>query len=298
MHKKMSEDSRLFLLYGDIGNNLFNSIKNDFPDRIENAGIAEASMVGIAAGLSQAGYIPVCYTINSFLYLKSVEQIKLDLAYPSRRAVLVGTGGGLAYASLGTSHHSLEDYAVLGSIPNLGLYSPADNAELTACLDQALEASSPSYIRIGKKGESELVESVMHTGVKEEILRAVSKSPTSKLAVVSVGTIGGELVKEFAKTKERIAFDHYSLFRIRPWEPEAVTRILNDYENILVIEDHYALSGVASLLLDAFSGTANPRVYSASLPLKFFTGLGGKTEIRESAGLGMKTLIGKIMDLA
>jgi transketolase len=298
MHEKMSEDSRLFLLYGDIGNNLFNSIKNDFPDRIENAGIAEASMVGIAAGLSQAGYIPVCYTINSFLYLKAVEQIKLDLAYPSRRVVLVGTGGGLAYASLGTSHHSLEDYAVLGSIPNLGLYSPADNAELRVCLDQALAASSPSYLRIGKKGESELVDSVTHSAAKQEIMRPVSTVPSSKLAVVTVGTIGGELAREFAQTKEKIAFDHYSLFRIRPWEPESVTKLLNDYEKILVIEDHYALSGVASLLLAAFSDTASPRVYSASMPLEFFTGLGGKAQIRESSGLGMKTLLGRIKDLS
>jgi len=294
----MREDSRLFLLYGDIGNNLFNSIKNDFPDRIENAGIAEASMVGIAAGLSQAGYIPVCYTINSFLYLKSIEQIKLDLAYPSRKVLLIGTGGGLSYASLGTSHHSLEDYAVLGSIPNLNLYSPADNAELTMCLDQALDASSPSYIRIGKKGESELVDSATKPGPKEEILRLVSKRPRAKLAVVSVGPIGGELVKELAQTKEDKLFDHYSLFRIRPWDQQSVTRVLGGYENLLVIEDHYALSGVASLLLATFSDKKNIRVYSASLPLRFFTGLGGKTEIRESSGMGMKSLIGRIKDLS
>jgi transketolase len=156
LHETMVKDDNVFLLYGDIGNRLFDQIKSDFPERIENAGVAEASMVGIAAGLSQAGYLPVCYTINSFLYLKALEQIKLDLAYPARKAVLVGTGGGLSYGSLGTSHHSIEDYAVLGSIPNLNLYSPADSVELELNLQDALANDGPSYLRIGKKGEREV----------------------------------------------------------------------------------------------------------------------------------------------
>lgn len=293
----MYANPRLFLLYGDIGNNLFNSIRDDFPDRVENAGIAEASMVGIAAGLSQAGYIPVCYTINSFLYLKAVEQIKLDLAYPARKALLVGTGGGLAYASLGTSHHSLEDYAVLGSIPNLRLYSPADNNELDCSLTDALTGDGPSYIRIGKKGEIDLLES---QGQLEPLLRpfrVVSKNSRSKLAVVTVGTIGGDFLTGIKDRAESVEFDHYSLFRIRPWSSVQILEDFQSYERILIIEDHYTLSGVASLFLAAFS-ESRTKIYSAALPIEFFTGKGDKTAIREVGGLGISTLLARARALS
>jgi len=298
LHERMAADDRLFLLYGDIGNNLFNKIKSDFPNRIENAGIAEASMVGIAAGLSHAGYIPVCYTINSFLYLKALEQIKLDLAYPSRTALLVGTGGGLAYGELGTSHHSVEDYAVLGAIPNLRLYSPTDNKELSLSLAEAFEAASPSYIRIGKKGEIQLPDDFSPVSSAESGLRLISKQAGSRLAIVSVGTIGGDVHSELSHRTDVGPFDHYSLYRIRPWNQSAVREPLSTYERVLVIEEHYALSGAASLLIQCLSdGESLTKVHSAALPLEFFTGRGGRENIRQYSGLDRNSLVQKIAGL-
>jgi transketolase len=294
----MAEDESIFFLYGDIGNNLFRRIKEDFPGRIVNAGIAEASMVGMCAGLSQAGYTPVCYTINSFLYLKSLEQIKLDLAYPSRKAVLVGTGGGLAYGALGASHQSLEDYAVLGSVPNLRLYSPADVHELSYSLKDAISASSPSYIRIGKKGELEL-EPDPHPMVGANVFfRRMPKATGAGLAVVTVGTIGGLLVNELSQLRKDEAFDHFSLFRIRPWDSTAIREIFSGYSKILVVEEHYSLSGAYSLMLDAFSrSNGAPEIHSASIPIKFFTGIGGAAKIREAAGLDSRSIADRVRAL-
>jgi transketolase len=294
----MAADESIYFLYGDIGNNLFRKIKEDFPGRISNAGIAEASMVGMCAGLSQAGYTPVCYTINSFLYLKSLEQIKLDLAYPSRRAVLVGTGGGLSYASLGASHQSLEDYAVLGSIPNLRLYSPADAHELSYSLMDAMNSHSPSYLRIGKKGEVELEQSPNPLPGSHAFIRAMQPISGSGLAVVTVGTIGGLLADDFRQLRSVLSFDHYSMFRIRPWDASSVRDLLSGYSKILVVEDHYSVSGVYSLMLDAFSkSTGAPQVHSASIPLEFFTGFGGASEIRKSAGLDPISILDRVKAL-
>jgi transketolase len=298
LHEMMGFDRKLFLLYGDIGNRLFDRIKEDFPDRIENAGVAEASMVGIAAGISQAGYTPVCYTINSFLYLKGLEQIKLDLAYPSRKAILVGTGGGLGYGSLGTSHHSIEDYAVLGSIPNLRLYSPADARELSLSLDDALHNSSPSYLRIGKKGEENLSNDSNLPELQSEPLRLLSKASEARSAVVSVGPIGSAVQSAIGHLEGDEAVDFYSLYRIRPWDSEDIRRRFSHYGEILVVEEHYALGGVASLFLDAFSSADHPtRVFSAAISNKFFTGLGGQSGIREANGLDESTLGRRIQQL-
>ena len=105
------QDSRVVLLMGDIGNRLFNSFRDRFPDRFYNAGVAEANMVTMAAGMAAEGLRPYCYTIAPFVTARCYEQIKVDLGYHHQPVVLVGTGAGLSYAPLGATHHSLEDIA-------------------------------------------------------------------------------------------------------------------------------------------------------------------------------------------
>jgi transketolase len=264
----------------------------------KNAGVAEASMVGIAAGLSQAGYLPVCYTINSFLYLKALEQIKLDLAYPARRAILVGTGGGLSYGSLGTSHHSIEDYAVLGSIPNLNLYSPADSVELELNLQDALANDGPSYLRIGKKGERPLMGEGIVEAKQVGPGRLISGSMESKNAVVSVGTIGWNVKEAIETLGKDFNLDFVAISKIRPWETDVIRTKFGKYEKILVVEEHVQLSGVASLFLATFADQRNaPQIASAALPREFFTGLGGQESIRDQNGLGVQALVEKIKSL-
>ena len=123
--------NELVLVYGDIGNKLFDKFKSLDNSKYINAGIAEASMISMAAGLAKGGFRPVVYTINSFLYLKTVEQIKIDICYPNLPVILVGTGGGLAYSELGTTHHSLEDIGMLTTIPNLQILAPSDVFEVS-----------------------------------------------------------------------------------------------------------------------------------------------------------------------
>ena len=97
------EDDRIVLLSGDIGNRLFDEFKDRCPDRFYNCGVAEANMIGVAAGLAMSGFRPVCYTIAPFLTYRCIEQIRVDLCYHKLPVVLVGTGSGLAYV-LGSIH--------------------------------------------------------------------------------------------------------------------------------------------------------------------------------------------------
>ena len=111
------------LLSGDIGNRMFDDFKKVAPDRFLNCGIAEANMMSMAAGLALSGLRPIVYTITPFTTTRCLEQIRTGVAYHEAPVVIVGTGSGLSYAELGATHHSLEDLAVLRSIPNPGLCS-------------------------------------------------------------------------------------------------------------------------------------------------------------------------------
>ncbi len=155
--KKITElakqDERVVLLSGDIGNRLFDDFKAKFPSRFYNCGVAEANMMGIAAGLAMSGLRPVCYTITPFITYRCMEQIRVDVCYHHAPVVIVGTGSGLSYASLGATHHSCEEMGMLRLLPGLTVLAPADEVEVRGALEAALKSDNPAYIRIGKKGE-------------------------------------------------------------------------------------------------------------------------------------------------
>jgi transketolase len=107
-------------------------------------------MVGVAAGLAKGGFRPVVYGLSAFIPIRVLEQIKLDVCYEELPVVLIGDGAGVVYSSLGTSHQSTEDVAALRAVPHLAILSPADAAEMTACMRLALQANGPVYLRMGK----------------------------------------------------------------------------------------------------------------------------------------------------
>ena len=141
----------LTLLSGDIGNRMFDGFKQVAPDRFLNCGIAEANMMSMAAGMALSGLRPVVYTITPFTTTRCLEQIRVGVAYHQSPVVIVGTGSGLSYSELGPTHHSLEDLAILRSIPGINVLAPADSNELVAQLREALDSPLPTYMRIGKK---------------------------------------------------------------------------------------------------------------------------------------------------
>src|SRR5258708_2932501 len=120
------QDKRVVLLSGDIGNRLFDKFKSKFPDRFFNCGVAEANMTGMAAGMALCGLRPFTYTITPFATTRAMEQIRVDVCYHNVPVTIVGTGSGLSYASLGPTHHSLEDVGMLRTLANLTIICPAD----------------------------------------------------------------------------------------------------------------------------------------------------------------------------
>ena len=151
MTELAEEREDVCLLSGDIGNRMFDSYKLVAPTRFINCGIAEANMMSMAAGMGLSGMRPVIYTITPFTTTRCLEQIRTGVAYHEAPVVIVGTGSGLSYAELGATHHSLEDIAILRSIPNLQICTPTDSLELEAQLREAIVEGKPTYIRIGKK---------------------------------------------------------------------------------------------------------------------------------------------------
>ncbi|MFN5980251.1 MAG: transketolase, partial [Pseudanabaena sp.] len=127
-------DPRILLLTGDHGYALFDEFRQVCPDQYINAGVAEQNMVGVAAGLAKGSFRPIVYGLSSFVPMRVLEQIKLDICYEQLPVILIGDGAGVVYSNLGSSHQSTEDIAALRAIPNITILSPADHYEMTACM--------------------------------------------------------------------------------------------------------------------------------------------------------------------
>lgn len=243
---ELAEDNpRIFLIVGDLGFSVVESFAEKFPDRFLNAGIAEQNMTGVAAGLASEGYHVFTYSIANFHTLRCIEQIRNDVAYHDLPVTTVAVGGGLVYGNLGYSHHAVQDYAVLRTIPNMMLVAPGDPVETRACLHWLVEHPCPSYMRLGRTGELIFNQSVPVVGPGELV---VIKEPGSTGRLVL--TTGATLVygREFTEQPE---FADWGLASVPIWGELCRTGLalkLSRYRQIIVIEDHLYAGGFGSFI--------------------------------------------------
>ena len=144
-----------------------------FPEQIVEMGIAEQNMVGVSAGLASAGKKVFIVSPACFLTARALEQIKNDIAYSDHPVKVIGISAGVSYGSLGTTHHSLHDFAALQAINNIDIVAPADNFETRQAIRAAVHHPRPIYIRFGKKAMPNLHKPETHF----EIGKAIQLTP-------------------------------------------------------------------------------------------------------------------------
>ncbi|MDT3378295.1 transketolase C-terminal domain-containing protein [Labrys neptuniae] len=144
-------DSRIVAVCNDsVGSSNLGAFQKEFPDRLINVGIAEQNMVGVGAGLANAGLIPFVCAAAPFLTGRATEQIKADCAYSQYPVVLCGMSPGMAYGELGPTHHSIEDFAWMRAISELTVMAPADPQETRQAVRWAANAGKPVFMRVGR----------------------------------------------------------------------------------------------------------------------------------------------------
>jgi transketolase len=144
-------DERIVAVCNDsVGSSNLVGFQKLLPERLINVGIAEQNMVGVGAGMANAGFIPFVCGAGPFLTGRALEQIKVDVAYNGFPVILCGMSPGLAYGELGPTHHSIEDLSWLRAIDGLAVIVPADPAQTSAAVRWAAKAGKPAYLRIGR----------------------------------------------------------------------------------------------------------------------------------------------------
>src|SRR6267378_6105777 len=241
------EDSRVVLLSGDIGNKLFDKFKEHAHERFLNCGVAEANMMSVAAGMALNGLRPIVYTITPFTTTRCFEQIRVDACYHGAPVMIVGTGSGLSYAELGPTHHSLEDLAILRTLPGMTVLAPCDEVELRALLRQALKLPGPAYMRIGKKGEP-----VLHAKATAlRIGKAVTLREGIDACFIGAGTILSEVMKAAeVLTRDGIRAGVESFHTVKPLDEERLAQLFGRYPLVAVVEEHGLLGGLGGSIAE------------------------------------------------
>ena len=288
------ERKDLVLLAGDIGNKLFDEFKKNNPNRFYNCGVAEANMTGVASGLASSGLRPFTYTITPFNTHRCFEQIRLDVCYPNLPVIIVGTGSGLSYASLGATHHSMEDISILKTLPNLQIICPGDKMEVREAVIEAYKSNKPTYIRLGKKGEP-----IIHNKrPKFKIGSSIYLKKGKDIALLGVGNALPIAFKcDEMLSNHKIKSDLISFHTAKPLDKKLLLNLFTSGKLIVVIEEHGLIGGVGSSILEwANNNNFNTQnVLRFGGPDKFLTGCGNQKEGRDVIGLTSKKIFSKVM---
>ncbi len=286
-------DERVVLLSGDIGNRLFDDLKAKCPGRFFNCGVAEANMIGMAAGMAMSGLRPVCYTITPFITYRCMEQIRVDVCYHHVPVVIVGTGAGLSYASLGATHHSCEEMGMLRLIPGLAVIAPADAMEVRGALKAALHDPHPVYIRIGKKGEP-----VIHqTEPDVQIGKAISIREGADVCLLSTGNmLPVTLETADLLAAQSVSAKVVSFHTIKPLDEAMLAIAFAEFKLVVTIEEHSILGGLGGSVAEwlADHSPVKARLLRCGTADEFLHETAEQAEAREHFGLTPKTIASRV----
>jgi transketolase len=289
------EDPRVVLLSGDIGNKLFDKFKDGAEGRFLNCGVAEANMMSVASGMALCGLRPVVYTITPFTTTRCFEQIRVDACYHHAPVTIVGTGSGLSYAELGPTHHSLEDLAILRTLPGMTVFAPCDEVELRLGLRAALEQDGPLYMRIGKKGEP-----VIHKTAPAAFAlgKAITLRPGRDACLVAAGTVMPEvLAAADALQKEGITTRVESFHTIKPLDGAKLEEVFRSVKIVAVVEEHGLLGGLGGAIAEwrAAQDGSLARMLAFGTPDEFMHEVGTQEYARRKFGLTAENITSRVM---
>lgn len=224
--------------------------QQEFPERHLNMGIAEANMMTTAAGIATTNKIPFVSTFAIFAAGRAFEQIRNSIAYPKLNVKICPTHSGVSVGEDGGSHQSIEDIALMRTIPNMVVLSPADAVETKQMIMAAAEYKGPMYIRLGRLA----VPTLFNNDYKFEIGKSVTLTEGNDVAIIATGLMVSESLEAAKILEEKgIKARVINMSTIKPLDNEAVLKAANECNFIVTSEEHTVIGGLGSAVSEYLS---------------------------------------------
>jgi transketolase len=238
IEKLARENKKILFLTGDLGFMALENVREAIGDRFINAGVSEQNMITMSSALASEGFLPICYSIAPFTVFRPAEQIRLDICLHNMNVKIVGNGGGYGYGIMGSTHHAIEDVAVLSSFQGMVCYIPFCNEDVPEVTQKMIKTEGPAYLRLGYgiKPENIVIPPYSHT-------RRLAKG--NELTIVGMGTVILNALEVLEDTKA----DVFVISEIPiPGLSNDLIKSLEKTKKLLVLEEHVSRGGLAENL--------------------------------------------------
>jgi transketolase len=236
--ERMRANPDIFFLNADMGINLVEKFDEAYPGRYANVGIAEQNLISISAGLANLGYRPFAYTISNFLIHRCFEQIRNDVVMHGYPVTLLGTSTGYDNAPLGPTHHIVDEWGALKTIPGIDIYCPSSLTYAASLVDRILQAGRPAYVRVPKGGSEE-------PASDEHVVKLPGEE--DDVVLISYGN-PAQVCLDARRHDPRLSV--IVINRLHPLDESSLAQALEPHRRILVVEDHFPLTGLYGSLCE------------------------------------------------
>ena len=290
-------NKQIMSLNADIGAIVFNQFIADFPGRFVNTGVAEQNMISVAAGLASCGKIPFTYTITPFITARTYEQIKVDVCIQNSNVKIVGVGAGLVYSTLGPTHHAIEDIAIMKTLPNMKIVSPADPIESKMATYAIAEMKGPVYFRIGTSGEPNIYdedyEFIFGKGVE-------IKSGDDVTLIATGSIVYDALMAAKELELKGISVRVINIHTIKPLDEDIILKAARETGTIITIEEHNLEGGLGSSIASVILEENRQPIKFKRIGLKdeFCSYYGTHQELKSHCGIAKDDIVREVISLS
>ena len=245
---EIGSDPRIFVLDADLQcctrTEKFGAL---YPERSRNVGIAEANMVGIAAGMATCGKIVFVNSFAMFTAGRAFEQIRNSIGYPHLNVKICASHAGLTVGEDGASHQCIEDIGLMRLIPGMMVVQPCDCIEAEQVIKEIVKIDGPCYVRLGRNA----VDAVNDESYRLDLFKGVTLRKGSKVAVIATGQLVQEALKAYDMVEEKPTV--INIHTIKPIDEELITETARTHDVIITAEDHSVIGGLGSAVLDVLA---------------------------------------------
>ena len=299
VYELAKRDERVVFIGSDLSPGLLGNMKKAYPDRWFMEGVAEANVIGMAAGMAMEGYVPYVNTIATFITRRCYEQVAVDLCLHDLPVRLIGNGGGYVYAPLGPTHEAIEDIAIMRALPNMTVTAVCDAEEMMRLMTASLDWPHPIYIRLAKGGDPVVSRPENGFAIGKAIDMADGAGGGAEVLIVSTGvatTQALDAVERLAQQGLRCRLLH--IHTIKPLDAPAIVAAARDVRLIVTVEEHSVVGGLGSAVLEvlADAGENIPRVRRLGIADEFTHHYGSQKALMDMWGISADGIVGAVSE--
>lgn len=290
-----AENKNVVALEADLGKSTMSILfQEKYPERFFEMGIAEASMVSTAAGLSLTGKIPFTSTFAVFMTGRAYDQIRTSICIPNLNVKICGSSAGLSDFGDGSTHQSIDDIAIMRVLPNMHVFSPVDAIETEKIMEAMLEIDGPCYIRVNRNDLPILSDSAE----KFEVGKVYPVKKDGDITLFATGvmvSVGLEAAKKLAE--EGINLKVYNVPTIKPLQLDSLLAALEGSKAFVTAEEHNKMGGMGGAILEALSGQSQLPSAIIGINDRFGTSAHAYQELMDYYGLNADAIVKAVRKL-